>query len=559
MGNSSGDEVDEEKAARKSANVYSIEDIERIKKTYDAMLGVLETRLKMMEEDVLPKPQEGKIHHTVPPNAKISQLERATSDQLYEMFESSLKTSKKFTYQDLSNAWGIFFSNLYLSSWELQTEMQSGIHRLSEDKELVLREFIKMDCANKGPFVLTVIQKGGMIDRTALIMFSDIEDLAKLGKGRTTAIHMLIPACDRLALPFLIEKIGRKILATLFDKDGIPPIFTILSLAYLSEDDFKAIDRVFSHEDLKKIMAENRMGRNAFEVYKEISAAKRSRQAAGLDTGPEAALVTKTDKSQVFVMGGNLPPGSYSFKQVNPGATHMGASVATSVPGTPKQDTARIPDFPKKGEVSIPEIPKQGTASVPDTPKQDTASVPEIPKQGTPSVPEIPKQGTPSVPEIPKKGEVSIPEIPKQGTASVPDTQKKDTSLMIDPHDTPDKKMTVMIVDDDKEIRTLLFRRLRDLGYEKCLIAQTGYDAINLSRETKPHLVFIDTSMPGKVNGFDAANAIKKISNARIIFLSDNADEGTVARAKEVEPDGFLLKPFSDADLRKKLHLLKSK
>jgi CheY-like chemotaxis protein len=378
----------------------------------------------------------------------------------------------------------------------------------------VLREFIKRDCANKGPFVLNVIQRGGMIDRTALIMLSDIEDLAQLKKDRTTAIHMLVQACDRMILPFLIEKIGRKLLATLFDRDGVPPIFTILSLAYLAEDDFKAIDRVFSKDDLKKIMAENRMGRNAFEVYKEVSAAKRSRQAAGLDTGPEAVPVTKTDKAQVFVMGGNLPPGSYSFKQLNQVATSTGASGTSSVTGTPKQGTASIPDIPKKGTASVPDIPKQGTASVPD--------------------------------------------IPKQGTASVPDTPKQDKSLTIDPVDTPDKKMTVMIVDDDEYTRIVLLEELKNLGYEKCIVAENGFDAIALARETKPHLVFMNINMPGKVNGIAAANTIKKLFNSRIVFLSDNADEGTVNRAKEVNPEGgFILKPVIEADIRKNLHLLK--
>jgi len=118
--------------------------------------------------------------------------------------------------------------------------------------------------------------------------------------------------------------------------------------------------------------------------------------------------------------------------------------------------------------------------------------------------------------------------------------------------------MTVMIVDDEESTRIILLEQLKNLGYKKCIVAGNGFDAVTLAQETKPHLVFMDINMPGKVNGIAAANTIKKLFNSRIVFLSDNADEGTVSRAKEINPvGGFILKPFSEADIRKTLHLLK--
>jgi len=119
------------------------------------------------------------------------------------------------------------------------------------------------------------------------------------------------------------------------------------------------------------------------------------------------------------------------------------------------------------------------------------------------------------------------------------------------------KKEKVMIVDDDEIIRNLMQLRLKMLGYETCALAESGEEAVKLSEQTKPDLVFMDIMMPGKLDGISAARIIKANSNAQIIFFSGNSDQEILDRAKEVEPAGFIVKPFTDTDLRVTLNFIK--
>ena len=119
------------------------------------------------------------------PNAEQAILENIGSAQLITLFESCLKTGLRGTnVRQLAEAWGTLFSNHYLSAEELVDEMQRGEQRLGARNEQILKEFVKADCRSGGVFVLNVIKKGGNIDRAALIMIADLEDLAGIDRIR---------------------------------------------------------------------------------------------------------------------------------------------------------------------------------------------------------------------------------------------------------------------------------------------------------------------------------------------------------------------------------------
>lgn len=116
-------------------------------------------------------------------------------------------------------------------------------------------------------------------------------------------------------------------------------------------------------------------------------------------------------------------------------------------------------------------------------------------------------------------------------------------------------KKKVLIVDDDPQIRDLLQLRLRILGYQVCGIAGTGEEAVKLARESQPDIVLMDIRMPGTTDGITAAREIKAHSDTRIIFLWGFSDQETIDRMKEIHPDGYILKPFTDTDIRVALEL----
>lgn len=211
------------------------------------------------------------LQHPVP-NADQAMLEHCTPEQLFDIFENCLKSgSRRGVCSELPDAWGTLFSGLYLSSDELAESMTGGDTRLPDEKVRMLREFIRADCATGGHFVLGVIVKGGMIDRAALIMVADIENLAGLEHAGTTALHLLADACDRSVRPALIRRAGVKLLSEIYDGRGMPVLFAIFALGDLSRDDLDAMADIFTEEELKNVMNRNRTGKNALEVFNESS------------------------------------------------------------------------------------------------------------------------------------------------------------------------------------------------------------------------------------------------------------------------------------------------
>ena len=108
----------------------------------------------------------------------------------------------------------------------------------------------------------------------------------------------------------------------------------------------------------------------------------------------------------------------------------------------------------------------------------------------------------------------------------------------------------VLIVEDDKIIVNVEKWRLLKLGYEVCGSAGTGAEAMNCVAAMRPDIVLMDINLQGEIDGIEAAGRIKKNFNIPVIFVSSNTDEETISRAKTVNPDGFIRKPFEDNDLR---------
>jgi len=211
-----------------------------------------------------------KVLRTPSPNAHLSKLERCGSAELLGIFETCLRTgSHKSPYGPLPEVWGRLFSELFLSPEELIDEMQRGEYRFSTDHERMLREFIRADCATGGSFIMKVIKTGGKMDRAALIMIADPEDLVGFEYDGKMALHHLMEICDKRVRPVLLRRAGKRL--QIFDRRDIPLIFSVFGLCDLGVDDLDAITSVFSDDELKNIMGRKRNGRTAFEVFTNVS------------------------------------------------------------------------------------------------------------------------------------------------------------------------------------------------------------------------------------------------------------------------------------------------
>jgi DNA-binding NtrC family response regulator len=100
-----------------------------------------------------------------------------------------------------------------------------------------------------------------------------------------------------------------------------------------------------------------------------------------------------------------------------------------------------------------------------------------------------------------------------------------------------------------------LQHRLAELGFEVAGWAATGEDAVRLAEEAHPDLVLMDIRIRGEMDGIEAAQVIRERAEIPVVFVTAFADADTLARAKAVEPLGYIVKPFSDRDLETSIEL----
>lgn len=106
---------------------------------------------------------------------------------------------------------------------------------------------------------------------------------------------------------------------------------------------------------------------------------------------------------------------------------------------------------------------------------------------------------------------------------------------------------TILIVDDEKEIRELIAIYLRNEGYG-IEVAGTGLEALKLVEEKKIDLIILDVMMP-VVNGIDACMKIREKHNTPIIMLSAKVEDIDKILGLSVGADDYLTKPFNPLEL----------
>jgi len=110
-----------------------------------------------------------------------------------------------------------------------------------------------------------------------------------------------------------------------------------------------------------------------------------------------------------------------------------------------------------------------------------------------------------------------------------------------------DKK--ILIVEDELLISRHIEQMVINLGYQSVGIAESGEQAIELTRSQNPDLVLMDIRLKGQMKGTEAAAIIWREYFIPIVFLTAYADDDTLAKSTEAEPFGYLIKPFEEKEL----------
>ena len=109
---------------------------------------------------------------------------------------------------------------------------------------------------------------------------------------------------------------------------------------------------------------------------------------------------------------------------------------------------------------------------------------------------------------------------------------------------------TVLIADDDPDIRELVAYRMRRSGYA-VLEASDGEEALQVATENDPDLAILDVMMP-RLDGFEVTRRLRdqeKTARIPIILLTARAQDSDVARGFGAGADDYLRKPFSPQEL----------
>lgn len=117
---------------------------------------------------------------------------------------------------------------------------------------------------------------------------------------------------------------------------------------------------------------------------------------------------------------------------------------------------------------------------------------------------------------------------------------------------------TILIADDDPAIRQLLTLMLRSSGYTT-LVAENGYQLIQLAQEQMPDLLLVDLMMP-HLDGYEAIRQLRndtRTGHIPMLILTARNNPTDVVVGFETGADDYITKPFRTDELlaRIKSHL----
>jgi DNA-binding NtrC family response regulator len=110
------------------------------------------------------------------------------------------------------------------------------------------------------------------------------------------------------------------------------------------------------------------------------------------------------------------------------------------------------------------------------------------------------------------------------------------------------RKSTILVVDDEDALRTVLSSELMNEGYD-VKTAGDGDEAITEIQKAPFDLVLLDIKMP-RMNGFEVLKFIKESHpKTKVVMLTGFADLKNAIESKKLGADDFVSKPYDLVDL----------
>jgi len=113
---------------------------------------------------------------------------------------------------------------------------------------------------------------------------------------------------------------------------------------------------------------------------------------------------------------------------------------------------------------------------------------------------------------------------------------------------------TVLVADDDADIRALVTRKLELAGYQVIAVGD-GCAALEAAVACAPDVVLLDVTMPG-LDGVEVCRRLRArpdFGAVPILLLTAQAQEADVARGRAMGADDYVVKPFSPRELLRRV------
>ena len=118
----------------------------------------------------------------------------------------------------------------------------------------------------------------------------------------------------------------------------------------------------------------------------------------------------------------------------------------------------------------------------------------------------------------------------------------------------PDASPTILLVDDEESVRTVLAFPLEKDGYA-VVQAGDGDEALRLFAEQPIDLVVLDLMLP-RLDGLEVCKRLRATSTVPIIMLTARDDELDKVLGLELGADDYITKPFSIREFRSRVRAL---
>lgn len=108
----------------------------------------------------------------------------------------------------------------------------------------------------------------------------------------------------------------------------------------------------------------------------------------------------------------------------------------------------------------------------------------------------------------------------------------------------------IIIIEDEAIIAVEIKSTLRLLGHQVVGHAINGDKALDLFASASADLILLDISIRGTLSSIDLAKIIREKYEVLFVFLTSFSDKGTLDEVKDTMPYGYIVKPFTEKDLK---------